>query len=80
MEAIVKNSKSVKIISWRIGTITHDAVNDEKGHALKTAKVPMQVLATSDDEPKPTVQQNQVDYWVLMNSNWFWIWTGYPDD
>lgn len=71
----------METISWKIGAIEPmEPATDDNGHLFPTAKVPMAVLAKSKGQDRPTIQKDQMDYWILVDGKWFWFWTGFPAD
>ncbi|GEM_PF-5518984 len=75
-EAIRQTKSNVKLLSWSIRNISRKIKpNSEEIYAAVEMDVVSQVPLK-----KPQKEENQTDYWVYINNNWYFTWRGWPYD
>jgi hypothetical protein len=66
--------RSFEIVSYSISKITSVEYNT----STPAVAVRMDVIVNRDG--KNVKEEDQTDYWVFINGEWYWTWRGWPND
>jgi hypothetical protein len=67
------------ILSWRFRRIRPESTPSDWPNSTAAARVEMDVVIEEPGQ-SPEKVDDQTDYWVLIDNEWYWTWRGFPSD
>ncbi len=77
-ETPFEQTRSFEIVSYEIITIKNAEKGGSKWENIPAVTVSMDVVVNRNG--KNEKENDQTDYWVFTDGEWYWIWRGWPYD